>query len=290
MITMSQLFACLSASLSLALFLFPCAHALSVSLSPALFLSLSRSPPTRIVHMHTQPRESGRRKRKVRFFSSDDCICVRWTVHRRCAASSRSSATSVVRSYRWVIARAHTHTHDLAVGLCLFSFFFVFSFACLSAWLSTKPPTESLSSHHLARFFFCGGGVGSGLAVFVLYVRVRRYTLTVDDRREMGGDEASHPHIDRPSRCECEMKLERRIRLDSHSFILIMSWGRRVVFLPCLPMNSRLNSRRRHLIFSVSSRTKPRGSNIAETNVDLRHRQRDEEEGEGEKPQTSTLL
>ena len=32
--------------------------------------------------------------------------------------------------------------------------------------------------------------------MFVLYVRVRRYTLTVDDRREMGGDEASHTSTD----------------------------------------------------------------------------------------------
>jgi hypothetical protein len=33
------------------------------------------------------------------------------------------------------------------------------------------------------------------IVMFVLYVRVRRYTLTVDDRRAMGGDEASHTYI-----------------------------------------------------------------------------------------------
>jgi len=43
---------------------------------------------------------------------------------------------------------------------------------------------SNLSSHH----FF-------SIVMFVLYVRVRRYTLTVDDRREMGGDEASHTYI-----------------------------------------------------------------------------------------------
>jgi len=36
------------------------------------------------------------------FFSPYKYVCVRWTVHHRCVARSRSSLTSVVDSYRWV--------------------------------------------------------------------------------------------------------------------------------------------------------------------------------------------
>jgi len=54
--------------------------------------------------------------------------------------------------------------------------------------------------------------------MFVLYVRVRRYTLTVDDRREMGGDEASHTYINWPSIKSYEMKIGKKISSSIHSF------------------------------------------------------------------------
>ena len=49
-----------------------------------------------------------------------------------------------------------------------------------------SPPVHQSYSRNLTIFL---------ILMFILYMRVRRYTLTVDDRREMGGDEASHTYI-----------------------------------------------------------------------------------------------
>ena len=109
--------------LSLSLFLFPCAHALSFSLS-SLSLSL---PLTHIVHT----RESGRRKRKVRFF----LLTIVFVSDERFIADVLPVADhhyhqSLVATGEPLRVRTHTISLSLslAAGLCLLSFF---SFACL---------------------------------------------------------------------------------------------------------------------------------------------------------------
>ena len=161
---MSQLFACLSASLSS---FSSCSYSLSVCLSYSFAL---------IKHIEEKVDEG---KGRCGFFSPSphDCICVRRTVHRRCAATSRLSP---VGSHRWVIAVSFS----LAASLTYRSVW-------LSVCLPTLTPPCSLKSRVWSLF--------SSAVIFVLDMRVRSRTFTVDDRRGMGGVEASHAHIDWPS-------------------------------------------------------------------------------------------
>lgn len=153
MITMSQLFGCLSASLSS---FFSCSHVFSL-FSP---LSLSFSLPisfTLIKHIEEKV-DAG--KRKVHFLlSSSHFVCVKWTVHHRCDARSRLL---------------------LALGEWLPEIDVVFPF-----WIC----------RHIEVLVFISRPTVFSILMFVLYVRVRRYTLTVDDRRAMGGDEAPHTYM-----------------------------------------------------------------------------------------------
>jgi hypothetical protein len=99
----------------------------------------------------------------VNFFFYN-CVCVSWTVHHRCAASNRSFLTLTIVSHRWVLVLL---LFILALHPCL---------------------SPNLSSQHILFFFY--------INVCIVCARARRYTLTVDDRREMGGDEASHTSTD----------------------------------------------------------------------------------------------
>lgn len=183
---------------------------LSVCISFFLFLALlcplfsSLSLSSTLIKHREEKVDAGR----GRWIFSSNSICISWTIHHWCAARSRSLQTWSMGKYRWM------------------TIFFYFVSSIVSAHRLLN-----VSISHLIIFFL--------ILMFVLYVRVRRYTLTVDDRREMGGDKASLTYINWPSRWIYEEKIRKKKR-EVHSFIQIMSWDRRSMFLPSTFAYSRL--------------------------------------------------